>query len=419
MNILAKNYHHSVYLEADKCIGCTHCMRRCPTEAIRIRDGKAQINAKRCIDCGLCIQICPQKAKHAVCEKFSSLPKDKFTIALPAPSLYAQFDRLEDIDYVLQGLLDIGFDDVYEVARAAELVSEYTRRYMKRKDIVKPVISSACPVITRLISLRYPFLCKNVLPIASPLEVAAKRARKRALEKHPELTSEDICVCFISPCAAKASFIKDNPSCGVDMVFSMRDIYMELLGVMKPDKTPATLSRCGRIGINWAGVGGEATAVLTDRHLSADGIDNCVRVLDEIDNGSLDGLDFIELNACTVGCVGGCMAVVNPFIARARLRVLRQYLPISRHTFDVEDITTGIPDEYLAKKELEYSPIGTFTEDRKKNISIMNEIEALRKELPGMDCGSCGSPSCAAFAQDVVCGLAKLSDCTFLEEKKQ
>ncbi len=414
------DYRHSVSLEEEKCIGCTHCLRRCPTEAIRIRDGHAVINASRCIDCGMCIQICPQKAKHVTNEKFSSLPKDKYTIALPAPSLYAQFDNLEDVDIVLQGLLDIGFNDVYEVSRAAELVSEYTRRYMKRPGIQKPVISSACPVITRLISLRYPYLCDNVLPIASPLEVAAKRARKRALEKNPELSEKDICVCFISPCAAKASFVKANPSCGIDMVFSMRDIYVELLGVMKQDKMPLPLSRSGRIGIGWAAVGGEATAVLSDDYLSADGIDNCVRVLEEIDNGSLDDVDFIELNACTVGCVGGCMTVVNPFIAHARMRTLRRFLPISRHTAEEDVQTTDIPEEYMVQKGLEYSPVSALTNDRSLAISLMSDIEKLRKELPGLDCGSCGSPTCAAFAADVVRGLSKRENCCMWDaEAKQ
>ena len=40
-------------------------MRVCPTEAIRIKDGHAEINTNRCIDCGECIRVCPHKAKKA------------------------------------------------------------------------------------------------------------------------------------------------------------------------------------------------------------------------------------------------------------------------------------------------------------------------------------------------------------------
>ena len=170
------SYKHSVSLDVERCKGCTTCLRHCPTEAIRIRDGHAVINPDRCIDCGECIRVCPNKAKKASYQKFDSIRDYKWKIALPAPTLYGQFDNLDDIDYILQGLLDMGFDDVYEVSRAAELVSAYTRRYLKREDVKKPVISSACPVIIRLISLRFPSLCDKVLPILPPMEIADRKS---------------------------------------------------------------------------------------------------------------------------------------------------------------------------------------------------------------------------------------------------
>ena len=99
------SYKHSVSLNPDKCLGCTHCLKHCSTEAIRIRNKRAVIDPARCIDCGECIRVCPHHAKKAVSDKLSDIPKEKFKIALPAPSLYGQFSNLEDIDYVLQGLL--------------------------------------------------------------------------------------------------------------------------------------------------------------------------------------------------------------------------------------------------------------------------------------------------------------------------
>ena len=139
------SYRHSVVLDVEKCTGCTTCIRHCPTEAIRIVSGHAEINTDRCIDCGECIRVCPHNAKKAKCNTLSQMDKFKWKIALPAPTLYGQFEELDDIDYVLQGLVDIGFDDVVEVAQAAELVSAYTRLYLKTEGVNKPVISSACP----------------------------------------------------------------------------------------------------------------------------------------------------------------------------------------------------------------------------------------------------------------------------------
>ena len=133
-------YEHSVYLDVSKCNGCTTCLKHCPTEAIRIKDNHAVINGDRCIDCGECIRVCPHSAKKSVCNKLSDMDKFKYKIALPAPTLYGQFDNLDDVDYVLDGLLKLGFDDVFEVSAAAELVSAYTRNYMKKEGIKKPLI---------------------------------------------------------------------------------------------------------------------------------------------------------------------------------------------------------------------------------------------------------------------------------------
>ncbi len=95
-------YQHSVSLDPAKCKGCTHCLKHCPTEAIRIRDGLARIDPDKCIDCGECIRMCPHKAKKANYDQLSAMDAFKYKIALPAPSLYGQFDHLEDIDVVIQ-----------------------------------------------------------------------------------------------------------------------------------------------------------------------------------------------------------------------------------------------------------------------------------------------------------------------------
>ena len=239
-------YNHSVSLDVDKCKGCTNCLKRCPTEAIRVRNGRAVIDSERCIDCGECIRICPYKAKRAAYDKLETVRADyKWLIALPAPSFYGQFDNLDDIDYIIQGLIDSGFDDVYEVSAAAEMVSAYTRRFLKRDDIKKPVISSACPAVVRLITKRYPYLCDNIMPILPPVEIAAQNAKERARRRHPELSPADIGVCFISPCPAKVSYVKNRDASdksNVDAVVSMGDMYFKLLEVKDKKKMPPTVS---------------------------------------------------------------------------------------------------------------------------------------------------------------------------------
>lgn len=406
-------YEHSVFLDVSKCNGCTTCLRHCPTEAIRIRSNRAVIDPARCIDCGECIRICPSKAKKAVFNKLDDMKSYKWKIALPAPTLYGQFDNLEDVDYVLNGLLKIGFDDVYEVSAAAELVSAYTRLYLKTEGIKKPVISSACPVVVRLIALRFPFLNDNIVQMLPPMEIAAQLARARAKKQHPELSDDDIGVCFISPCPSKASYVKNgfgDYKSQVNAVVSISDVYFKLINEMKPTDVPVAMSDSGMIGIGWASTGGEATAIFNENYLAADGIDNVIRVLDQIENGNIPKLEFIELNACTGGCVGGVAAVQNPFIAKARLQTLRRYLPVSQHSLSKEE-SEYIPEGYFFNELPLYQPISRLSENMAESMRMLADIQRLKDELPGIDCGSCGAPNCRAFAEDVVKGRANKEDC--------
>lgn len=410
-------YEHSVYLDEKKCSGCTACLKHCPTEAIRIRGGHASIDPDRCIDCGECIRVCPHNAKKAVCEKLSAMDKFKWKIALPAPSLYGQFDNLEDVDYVLDGLIKIGFDDVFEVSAAAELVSAYTRLYLKTEGVKKPAISSACPVVVRLIGLRFPSLTDNIIHMLPPMEVAAMLARKKAKREHPELSDEEIGVCFISPCPAKVSYVK-NGFAGyksqVDTVVSINDIYFQLIAKMQPKADIKSLSNSGMIGIGWASTGGEATAIFNESYLAADGIENVIRVLDQVENGNIPPLEFIELNACSGGCVGGVMTMQNPFIAKARLQTLRRYLPVSQNFLSKEE--SYIPESYIFNEIPTYHPISRLSDSMAESMRMMADIQKLRDTLPGIDCGACGAPNCRAFAEDTVRNRSCGAKCPLYKE---
>ncbi len=405
-------YEHSVLLDESKCTGCTTCLKHCPTEAIRIRDGHAVINSDRCIDCGECIRVCPHKAKKAVCSKLGNMDRFKWKIALPAPTLYGQFDNLDDVDYVLDGLLQIGFDDVYEVSKAAELVSAYTRLHLKDENVKKPAISSACPVVLRLISLRFPSLQDHIIHMLPPMEVAARLAKERAMAEHPEFSADDIGVCFISPCPAKSSYVKNgfaSYKSYVDEVVSINDVYFLLISKMKKGKDIRPLSESGRIGLGWARSGGEATAILNGDYLAADGIVNVIHVLDQIENDNIPPLEFIELNACTGGCVGGVLTIQNPFIAKARLQSLRRYLPVSHNQIERGEVS--VPAAYLFDDMPEYNPISRLSDSLSESMRMMSEIHKLRDDLPGTDCGACGAPTCRAFAEDIVKGNACINGC--------
>lgn len=409
--------YHSVTLDKDRCMGCTNCIKRCPTEAIRVHGGKAKIISERCIDCGECIRVCPHHAKKAVYDHFDDFrARYKYLIALPAPALYGQFNNLEDIDYVLTGLIRLGFDDVFEVSRAAEIISDYTRKIIAGEEscgVRRPIISSACPAVVRLIQVRFPDLLENVLPVLTPAELAGKLAKEKAVET-TGLSPDEIGVLFISPCPAKVTAARapvGNHIPYIDGVLSMTSVYRKIVGEMNKITTPMQLSKCGIVGISWASSGGEATALLRDKYLAADGIENVKKVLGEIEDGRLPDVEFIELNACVSGCVGGALTFETPFIAKSRIQILRKYLPVARNRHDPAHLDGG---ELLWKQELAANPVMQLDGDFRSAMHKQVQIDEQAARFPGIDCGACGAPSCRALAEDIVRGFGKETDCVFI-----
>ena len=404
-------FFHSVRLDESLCKGCTNCIKHCPTGAIRVRRGKAYIIKERCIDCGECIRICPHHAKYAEKYPFEEILNYKYKIALPAPTLYGQFNNLDDTDIVLTGLKAMGFDDVCEVSQAAEFVSEATRIALKDPRRPHPVISSACPAVVRLIRVRFPNLIDHVLDLNAPMEEAARIAREKAMHE-TGYKNDDIGVFFISPCTAKITAIK-SPICNiksyVNGVFGIKDIYPVLLGCMEKQEATEPLKKSGIIGVSWASSGGEAAGVFSDRYLAADGIENVIKVLEELEDEKLNDLDFIELNACPGGCVGGPLTVENPYVAKARINRLRKYMPIACNHLP----TPEIPKSLFWQKPLEPVSVMKLADNVREamvKMARMNEISAM---LPGLDCGMCGAPSCKDLAEDIVRNKATIEDCAF------
>lgn len=404
-------FYHSVRLDQELCMGCINCIKRCPTQAIRVRNRKAQINEKFCIDCGECIRVCPHHAKLADHDPLESLKEYEYTVALPAPSLYSQFNNLDDVNIVLNGLIKMGFDDVLEVGAAAEIVSEATREYISKNCKGTPFISTACPSVVRLIRVKFPNLISNLLPIKPPIEVAAQMAVKRAMEK-TGLPRERIGIFFISPCPSKVTYVKSplgTEKSEVDRVLAMKEVYKCLISYMEtveenaPDRTEA-----GKIGVGWGRRSGEAGGLFTESYLAADGIDNVMRVLEDLEDQKFSKLKFVELNACSGGCVGGVLTVENPYVAEVKLKRLNKYMPVSR-THMNDDSRQMVP--WTAP--VEYEPVFNLGDTLEECFSRFSQVERLCKRLPGLDCGSCGAPTCKALAEDIVRGEAEEKDCIY------
>lgn len=407
-------YFHSVTLDREKCHGCTNCITHCPTEAIRVQNGKAKIIKERCIDCGECIRVCQSHAKIVEADSFSMLSNFEYNIAMPAPSFYGQFSGQVSVGKVLSAFKKIGFDHVFEVARGAEYVSAATRELFRKGGLKKPVISSACPAVLRLIRERFPDLLGNVLKLVSPMEVAARIAKAEA-QKKTNLPPEKIGLFFISPCPAKVTSVKAPltlEKSNVSGVISAKNAFNKIRPIIDDTEPNDDLCSAAYEGIYWASSGGESSASGAADTVAVDGIHNVITVLEEIENGKMSSVEFIELSACPSGCSGGPLNVVNPFLSSSRISFQSKSKPKFREIgeFDVEKLTW--------RKNVEGAPVLPLDKNLEEAMRKMELMDKIYDRLPKLDCGSCGSPNCKSLAEDIVRGFARENDCIFLMRER-
>jgi len=422
-------YFHSVHLIESKCKGCVNCIKRCSTEAIRVRDGKANILETRCIDCGECVRICPNKAKDVVADGLEILENFQHKIALPAPALYGQFREGTTPEQVITALFQLGFDDVMDVAYAADLVAAKTRKIIQQTK-VKPLISSACPAVVRLIQVRFPNLVEHIAPVVTPMEVASMLV-KAEVSKRTGLKESEIGTFFISPCPGKVSAVKQpagTEKAYVDGAISISLVFPLIREIIsRPESDEQAVGKAIRtgsgLGIGWGRAGGENLSIGADKHLAVDGIHNVINILDDIECGKLAEINYIEAQACVGGCVGGVLTVENPFITRRRQRMLAS--SPARQEMTEEQVARMRDDLakdrlYVFDKPITPRPMLKLDDDMALAIQKLATLEKIVEELPGLDCGSCGAPNCRALAEDVVRGLASETDCVFrLRERVQ
>ena len=199
------DFHHALYVDNDLCIGCTHCMTICPTQAIRVRNGKAIILANRCVDCGECYKACPVSAIGVEQDDLEMIFRYPVRVILIPSVLIGQFPRKIMTTSIYNALKDIGFTHIYEVENTVDMVLEAGRQYMHEHKI-RPLISSYCPAIVRLIQVKYPSLVGNIMKVNPPIDMSAMYYREKL--KSSGIPENEIGLFYATPCAAKIAAVK-------------------------------------------------------------------------------------------------------------------------------------------------------------------------------------------------------------------
>jgi Na+-translocating ferredoxin:NAD+ oxidoreductase RNF subunit RnfB len=419
-------FHHALIIQEEKCIGCTHCIKACPTEALRVKAGKARLIAERCVDCGECMRVCPVNAISIEEDDFSRILDFPYRIALVPSVCIGQFARNIATRKIYSGILEEGFTHVYEAEHGSGILIGLINKYMSENPDIRPVISSFCPAIVRLIQVRFPSLVNNILPFKAPLDLAAISFRQKLAEQG--IPVEQAGIFYVTPCAAKIAAVKspvgqeDSP---INGVINMNTLYNRVYTMlnreergqcMVPEKEQLLPEE-----MIWTLTGGEARHA-SGRCLSIDGIHNAIEFLEKLENDTIGTFDFIEMRACDESCAGGILSATNRFLVSERLHNRAQQYLIDKEKGRIMDNKTisRYKDHVIANASIgtiEPRSIMKLDEDMVQAMKKMEKIRRINSYLPGIDCGACGSPTCRSLAEDVVQRRAHTSDCVFVAIK--
>lgn len=420
---MSTSFKHSLYVDRESCKGCTRCMKQCPTSAIRIVQGIAQVDPEKCIDCGQCMAVCPHQAITIRGEQFNTIFSYTRRVAIIPSVLIGQFDEEVTEQMMIDAIYDLGFTDVFYAEFGIDILRTLGNHISVYSDSL-PVISSYCPAVVRLIQLSYPSLLSHVNLVKTPSQITSMYARS-ALENEG-IPPEEIGIFYISGCAAKVAQVLNGPSARKELMSGTLNLDT-LVNMMqpllskpsRPDKPFAIshpLPPITSSSFLYSVTGGES-AGMSGRKMAIDEIHNVIEFLDLVEDERLSPVDFLELRACDTGCTGGILTVRNRFCATERIRYSG-----SKHPKELPpDVAKRITERgqellyHLKSERLTSKPALSLDENPIKALKKLEKAHAIEQILPGLDCGLCGYPSCRVLSEEIVQGNASIRSCSVLK----
>ncbi len=177
-------FFHALSIDEAACIGCSHCMKSCPTEAIRVREGKAVFLPDKCVDCGNCFKACPTHAIYVEQDDFDSIFNFPCRVAIVPAIFMGQFPNDISVSRIYGILKEIGFTHVIEAESSIPIYTAAKNKYAIEHPDIRPLISTFCPAIVRLIQVRFPSLVENLIPLKAPIDITAKYIRRKIKKEY-------------------------------------------------------------------------------------------------------------------------------------------------------------------------------------------------------------------------------------------
>jgi ferredoxin len=390
-----------------------------------VRDGKSRLDPNRCIDCGECYRVCPVEAITIEDDDFNKIFDYTSRIALVPAIFMGQFPEEITATQIFAGIKDLGFTHVFEVEQGVEILRFAMTEYANTHEHLRPLISSFCPAVIRLIQVKFPSLTDNIMLLRPPLDVSAMYYRKRLVEQGAN--EEEMGIFYVTPCAAKIAAVKSpvgEKSSIVTGVINMDVLYNKVYRIIKKGGSHnfdvPGIRPLSSYSITWSLTGGESE-LMKGRCLAIDEIHNVIAFLEKVENEEIGDIDFLELRACDQSCAGGVLTNGNRFLTTDRLRKRARVRKVKgEETAKPEDKAIAFYHDYLMENinltKLFPRSMHKFDDDMGMAMKKMNRFNELKKIFPQVDCGVCGAPSCQALAEDIVKEKANLTDCIFVQK---
>ena len=322
------------YIDQEKCVKCGKCKQVCPYDAISkqvrpcaaacgvsaiVNDehGRAHIDSEKCVSCGMCMVNCPFGAiadKSQIFQLIRAIQSGREIVAEIAPAFVGQFGADVTPAQVKEGLKQLGFQYVYEVAIGADQgAMAEAKHYVEEVATGKLpfLLTSCCPSWSMMARKFFPETIDSISNELTPMVATARKIK----EEHP-----DASIVFIGPCASKkleASRKKVRSDVDfvitfeeLDGMFAAKNIVLSELETDESDEIRDATSA----GRGYAVAGGVAEAIrqcieayYPDTEVlieHAEGLSECRKILALAKAGKKSGC-LIEGMGCPGGCVGG------------------------------------------------------------------------------------------------------------------
>jgi diguanylate cyclase (GGDEF)-like protein len=391
-----------------RCVDCMACVRVCPVEAVRAREGTLQIVEESCIECGLCVPAC----QHDAIEVAGDLEAvrrflDRGTAVLILATESVVHFHPATTEQVLNSCFGAGFRAVYPGALGDELVAREYLELWQRND-PGTTIRSTSPIVVEYVKRRYLELLPYLAPVVTPAVAQARYLRA--------LHGEGVNIVYSGVSSFGAAEESDNP---IDAAITFAELatLFDERGIA-PRKQAKHLERetvgCRR---HLSTAGGMPLPVLEQERATSRRLRK-VRGLDEV-------------------------AAIAEAIARRGPQADLGFVDLLLYEGDLDHPVMGPKSqlyhrrEIAADAELPRADQPVFDEKLRVDLSTARQpagsgravteadAEALIDEQIGRaadgtnwDCGACGFEGCEAFAAAVLRDRARLAICPFYQARR-